>query len=151
MTPEISIGTNLTIDTTGEFYHTTKVYSFVFDPTRKEAPEYWLGILNSELLWYFIKNTGYTLRGGYFTFKTNYLSPFPVPIVDFLDQASVARHDQLVALVKNMLQLKNTEPLVPQDKRRKEETLIALNAQIDRLVFEMYGVDENERRIVAWC
>lgn len=25
------------------------------------------------------KNTGYVLRGGYYTFKTNYIDPFPVP------------------------------------------------------------------------
>lgn len=148
MTPEISLGANMTIDTRGEFYHTTKVYSFVFDPSRREAPEYWLGILNSEVLWFFIKSTGYTLRGGYFTFKTNYLSPFPIPVVDFDDQASVARHDQLVALVRNMLQLKNSEPILPQDKVRKQEAIAALNLQIDKMVFQLYGLNENSKSII---
>jgi len=50
MTQTILLGTNMTFDSKGEFYHTTKVYSFVFDPTRREAPEYWLGILNSQVL-----------------------------------------------------------------------------------------------------
>ncbi|MFA5584591.1 MAG: TaqI-like C-terminal specificity domain-containing protein, partial [Bacteriovoracaceae bacterium] len=140
MTPEISLGTNMTFDRTGEFYHTTKVYSFVFDPARREAPEYWLGILNSDVLWFFIKNTGYTLRGGYYTFKTNYLSPFPIPVVDFDDQASVARHDQLVALVKRMLELKKMEPVTPPDIKWKSNVEAKLNEEIDNFVLNLYGL-----------
>ena len=28
-------------------------------------------------MWFFLKNTGTELGGGYFRFKTNYLKPFP--------------------------------------------------------------------------
>ena len=140
MTPEISLGTNMTFDSNGEFYHTTKVYSFVFDPTRREAPEYWLGILNSQVLWYFIKNTGYTLRGGYFTFKTNYLSPFPVPVVDFQDDLSVEKHDRLVVLVKKILELKMMVPVTPQDFSWKSKVEAKLNEEIDSLVLNLYGL-----------
>ena len=38
-----------------------------------------MGLFNSKLFWFYIQNTGYVLRGGYFTFKTNYVNPFPVP------------------------------------------------------------------------
>ena len=30
-------------------------------------------------MWYFLKSTGYVLRGGYFTFTTKYLEPFHIP------------------------------------------------------------------------
>ena len=30
-------------------------------------------------MWFFLKNTGTGLAGGYFRFKTNYLKPFPLP------------------------------------------------------------------------
>ena len=30
-------------------------------------------------MWFFIKNTGTELSGGFFRFKTNYLKPFPLP------------------------------------------------------------------------
>ena len=50
---------------------------------KKENCEYsyyfLVGLLNYSLFWFFIKNTGYVLRGGYYTFKTNYINPFPVP------------------------------------------------------------------------
>ena len=38
-----------------------------------------LPILNSKLLWYFIKNTSSEYGGGYFYFKTKYLEPFCIP------------------------------------------------------------------------
>jgi hypothetical protein len=39
-----------------------------------------LVILNSKILWYFIKNTSSEYGGGYFYFKTKYLEPFGIPI-----------------------------------------------------------------------
>lgn len=41
---------------------------------------YFLGILNSKLMWYFLKNTGNVLRGGYFRFKTKFIEPFSIPV-----------------------------------------------------------------------
>lgn len=78
ITPEISLGTNMTLDEEN-FYHNTKCYSLIL---REEYQKYYkviLAILNSSILWYFLLNTGYVLRGGFFTFKTKYLEPFPIP------------------------------------------------------------------------
>ena len=77
--PEISLGGNFAYDRNGDFYSTTKIYGFIKKCTIEESYKFWLGLLNSNLFWFFIKQTGYVLRGGYFTFKTNYINPFPVP------------------------------------------------------------------------
>ncbi|UKM63881.1 BREX-1 system adenine-specific DNA-methyltransferase PglX [Flavobacteriaceae bacterium GSB9] len=79
MTQEISLGCNMTYDENGEFYHPTTIYSFVKNDKFKVDDKYYLGILNSKVMWFFLKNTGTELRGGYFRFKTNYLKPFPLP------------------------------------------------------------------------
>src|SRR5207249_3154547 len=97
ITPEISLGCNMTIAPVG-LYHNTKVYSIVISKERKEHRNYWLGLLNSRIMWWFLSNTGYVLRGGYFVFKTNYLQPFPVHLINFSDPADVARHDKMVSL-----------------------------------------------------
>jgi hypothetical protein len=78
VTPEISHGTNFTYDSEG-LYHKTKVYGVKTD-TDHLSEKYLLSIINTDVLWYFLKNTGYALRGGYFTFKTDYLHPFCVPL-----------------------------------------------------------------------
>ncbi|MCD8448477.1 N-6 DNA methylase [Tenacibaculum dicentrarchi] len=79
MTQEISLGCNMTYDEKGEFYHPTTIYSFVKNDKFKVDEKFYLGILNSKVMWFFLKNTGTELRGGYFRFKTNYLKPFPLP------------------------------------------------------------------------
>lgn len=80
VTPEISYGPNFTYDADGT-YHTTKVYGVLIRDGIDYSPEYVLSVLNSPVLWFFLTNTGYTLRGGYFTFKTNYLNPFSIPSI----------------------------------------------------------------------
>lgn len=78
MTQEISLGCNMTFDD-GTFYHNTKVYSFVKKKSITVSDKSYLAILNSKVMWFFLKNTGTEFRGGYFCFKTNYLKPFPLP------------------------------------------------------------------------
>ena len=79
MTREISLGCNMTYDEKGEYYHNTKVYSFIKNKQFNVNEKYYLGILNSKVMWFFLKNTGSEYGGGYYVFKTNYLKPFPLP------------------------------------------------------------------------
>jgi hypothetical protein len=85
ITPEISLGTNMTIDV-NNLYHNTKCYTLAKKNVIKEDNRFWLAILNSKLLWYFLSSTGYVLRGGFFTFKTKYLEPFPLPKLDNIEK-----------------------------------------------------------------
>lgn len=66
---------------------------------------YVLGILNSSLLTYFLKETGTSLRGGYFRMKTAYLNPFPFRLIDFTVSTDKSRHEYMVSLVEEMLEL----------------------------------------------
>jgi type I restriction-modification system DNA methylase subunit len=75
---EISKGTNMTFDNEN-MYHATTVYSFILKAPSIEGYKYYLSILNSNLMWFYLVNTGTVLRGGYFRFKTKYLYPFPLP------------------------------------------------------------------------
>ena len=101
-------------------------------------------------MWYFLSNTGYVLRGGYFVFKTNYLNPFPIRTINFSDPAEKAKHDQMVTLVERMLALhKNlASAKTPQEKESVQRQVESTDAAIDRLVYELYGLTEDEIKIV---
>jgi hypothetical protein len=90
------------------------------------------------------------LRGGYFTFKTEYLKPFPICSIDFSNPEEVAQHDKLVALVENMLELqkKYHDARMERDKELYERQITIVDAQIDRLVYELYGLTEEEVKVV---
>jgi hypothetical protein len=112
--------------------------------------KYWLGLLNSKLLWWFLTNTGYVLRGGYYVFKTNYLNPFPIHDIDFSDSTDKARHDQIVKLVHLMLDLNKqlTTTKTPQSATVIQRQIESADRQIDQLVYELYGLTEEEIKIV---
>jgi len=81
ITPDIALKAQMTYDT-GLFYHGTTIYSFIKNDKFKLDYKFYLSILNSSIMWFFIKNTSTELRGGYFRFKTKYLEPFPLPNLD---------------------------------------------------------------------
>ena len=135
--PEISLGGNYTIDSDGRYYSTTKVYGYV---KKKDIPisyPFLLGILNSVVFWFFIQNTGYVLRGGYYTFKTNYVAPFPFPDFESLPVELVSR---IEALVEELLK----------DKRTGTETA-HIQRKIDELVCRLYDVDINALNSASTC
>jgi hypothetical protein len=88
VTPETSLGGNMTIDR-DNFYHNTQVYTMVKKSSVELDLKIFLAILNSEVFWFFLKNTGAILRGGYFRFKTKYLEPFPIPALEGINNQEV--------------------------------------------------------------
>lgn len=149
ITPEISLGCNMTLSSP-RLYHNTQVYSFLPSSESLENINYWLGLLNSKIMWWFLSNTGTVLRGGYFRFKTKYLKPFPIRIIDFQNFDDVALHDKMVKLVDQMLQLhKNLDAAkTPNEKKMLERQIDATDKQIDKLVYELYDLTEEEIKIV---
>lgn len=150
MTPEIALGSQLTLDTEGICYHTTKVYSFSFLDTVKESQKYFLAVMNSPILWFFLTSTGYVLRGGYFTFKTEYLKPFPIKRINFKDKTEKAKHDELVKLVDIVLELKTNiaNETSSRDKERLENKLHNTEGIINKIVYELYELNQDEIKAI---
>lgn len=134
VTPEISQGCNMTYDFKG-LCHNTKCYSFVFKKDARESSLFYLSLLNSKLLWFFLTLTGYVLRGGYFTFKTNYLMPFPLP-----KPLSSAEQKPFIDLVNKIYESRkdSTKQIKGPDYEK----------QIDQLVYKLYGLTPEEIEIV---
>jgi protein tyrosine/serine phosphatase len=152
-------------------------------------------------MWFFLKSTGYELRGGYFTFKTKFLEPFPLPKLTNLDDEEplVKRVDALLVLNKNLEDKKQTflkrlqsnfeldklskkletfweydfKTLLSELKKKKitltlkeqdeweeyfesyQKELLELQAhidardnEIDKMVYELYGLTEDEISII---
>lgn len=79
LTPDVCSYTSMSYDKNGEFFYNDTSYGLIKKDDIKLDTKLFLTILNSKLSWFFLKNTGTTLRGGYFRFKTKYLEPFCFP------------------------------------------------------------------------
>ena len=64
--PEISLGGNYTFDANGHYYSTTTVYGYIKRNNFKESYYTYMAILNSQLCWWFLVNTGTVLANGYY-------------------------------------------------------------------------------------
>ncbi len=111
--------------------------------------KYVLGILNSDLMnWYydFIGKPKGKMR-EYFNIP---MSKIPIHKIDFSNPTHVAQHDKLVALVESMLELKRKyhEARMEQDKELYERQIKMVDTQIDGLVYDLYGLTEEEIEIV---
>ncbi|MFP9116133.1 hypothetical protein ACLI1A_19535, partial [Flavobacterium sp. RHBU_3] len=111
-----------------------KVYGYLKNKQIKEGYLFWLGLLNSDLFWYFIQQTGYVLRGGYFTFKTNYIFPFPVPS-EIPDSINIA----VESLVKSILEKKRISNNIDTSFEEKE---------VNKYIYELYGISDIEIEII---
>lgn len=149
-TPEIAIKPQMTIDVVGNCYHTTKVYSFAFNNDVKENEKYFLGLLNSQILWCFLSSTGYVLRGGYFTFKTEYLKPFPIRLINFKDKDEVKRHDEIVKLVDQLLKLNEEKADVKLEAsiNQLQSKIDFCEGKINDIFYELYNLTADEIKVL---
>jgi len=107
-------------------------------------------LLNSRLLDYFFKHVSTNFNSGYFAANKQYIEQLPIRTIDFSAPEDIARHDQMVELVERMLELHER---LAGAKIERERTVIghqisATDRQIDRLVYELYGLTDEEIRIV---
>ena len=111
---------------------------------------YMLGCINSKLLnWYYHALNPEVGEALAEVKKTN-VARLPIRTIDFSDPQDVARHDRMVKLVENMLDLHRR---VAEAKTGHEKTLLsrqieATDRQIDGLVYELYGLTKEEIAIV---
>ena len=107
-------------------------------------PEYVLGLLNSQLLFWYLKQMSNVFRGGWITCTKQYFGELPVVIPDR------ASHDEMVAKVTAMLEAKKELGKAHTDKEKTyyENKCAALDRGIDNVVYNFYGLTEDEIRIV---
>jgi len=111
--------------------------------------KYITGILNSKLLDWFMKKVSTTFHGGYFAANKQFLVQLPIRSINFSDPAEKAMHDKMVSLVERMLALhKQPAARTPQESEMVKREVEATDRAIDKLVYELYGLTEDEVRIV---
>jgi len=112
--------------------------------------KYFLALFNSRLLNYCYQKIVPEAGRTFAQVKTVNLKQLPIRTIDFSNPVEKAQHDKLVALVDNMLELqkKYHEARMDRDKELYERQIKIVDAQIDGLVYDLYGLTEEEVKVV---
>jgi adenine-specific DNA-methyltransferase len=132
-----------------ELYHSRDVIPIKVEHALPH-PFYLLGLINSQLLtWYHHKRNPKAQKQLFPKVLVSDLRELPVFRIDFNDPAHVLHHDKMVSLVERMLNLHREMLSASADRKADLEQQIAgTDGEIDALVYELYGLTEEEIAIV---
>ncbi len=89
-------------------------------------------------------------RGGWMSANRQFLSQLPIRTIDFTNTTDRERHDRMVALVEEMLSLHKQLAAARTDHEQTslKRQIDATDRRIDRLVYDLYNLTDEEIRIV---
>ena len=128
-----------------EHYYVKDVLVVLDADRNAQKLKFLIGILNSRLMKFYYETSFPTLH-----VQRDELASLPIRMIDFSNPEEVAKHDKLVSLVENMLELhkKHHDARMEQDKELYDRQIKLVDAQIDRLVYDLYGLTEEEVKVV---
>ena len=115
-----------------------------------EKTSYILGLINSRLLTWFYRCMNPEAGEALAEVKRQNVAALPIRPIDFTNPADVKKHDRMVSLVDRMLALvpKRRAEANPQAASQLDAQISATDRQIDRLVYDLYGLTEEEIALV---
>ena len=104
--------------------------TFINAPSPMIVPGNWflLAVLNSPIADWYIHQLSVARSGGYYEYKPMYIEQFPVPMIN--DDSRVC---PIIQMAKQM----------PLDNDKES------SAEIDDLIFDLYGLTPEERRVIC--
>ena len=136
-TPDIALRASFSYDTNGSKFFTGGAaggYGIVPKPHINSL--YLLALLNGSITTWAISKTSTQMRGGYFSFESRFIRSLPIKNLSEKEQAP------FIKIVNQILTAKSADPTA--------DTLV-LETEIDRLVYALYGLTDEEIAIVEHC
>ncbi|HLP33878.1 MAG TPA: TaqI-like C-terminal specificity domain-containing protein [Bacteroidia bacterium] len=124
--PNLQNNNKFAFDDTGVYLNAPAV----FLPSNDKAL---LAILNSKVVWHFLKSVCVIRSGGYIEVKPQYFEQIPIPNIDATNQS------KLTVLSDKAIQAKTNN---------QQADITEIENQIDQLVYQLYELTEEEIRTV---
>jgi len=119
-------------DVDENYFFLTDVY-FLISKNDGINLKYLVAILNSKLFNFYTIKFGKLKRDNYYEYSRNTLSSIPIKIFD------ASKQSHIIELVDKILSAKKTDPNADTSK---------LESEIDKLIYKLYGLTEEEIKIV---
>jgi len=116
-------------------------------------PHFILAILNSSLIKFYYQKI-ISQSGTIFPqIRISFLKNIPIPKIDFSIKKQKQTHDTLIVLVDQMLETQKLyhAAKLERDKKLYKQKIDIIDNKIDKLVYELYGLSDEEIEIVEEC
>jgi hypothetical protein len=123
---------------------------FLFDFDRSLSPLYLLGVLNSRLMDWYYKTACLTNKESIAQVKKVQLDQLPIRRIDHAKNAEEVARDGIVASVSSMLALHKQLAAAKSAAQKViiQRQIDATDAEIDRLVYDLYGLTAEEIALI---
>lgn len=93
-----------------------------------------------------VKSRASTFRGDYYSHGKQFIATLPIYKIDFENPTEVAKHQRIVEMVQNIMQLKEQLASAPNAARCTvlEHSITAINAELNIAIDELYQVESQE-------
>ena len=125
-------------------------FSITIDTKCNLSPAFILGLLNSKLLFWRLNKISNKFRGGWITCTKQYVGTLPIKKLN-IDKLNDKNHyNKIVKVVNQMLEVqkKYQSIKIETEKIMLKKQIDILDNQIDKLVYKLYNLTEEEIRIV---
>jgi hypothetical protein len=149
--PDIAARASFSLDPIGDVFFTGGVaggYGILVRP--EYSRQYILGLLNSKLLEGFIRQSATQMRGGYYSYESRFIRHLPIHTLNLSNRDEKQQHNKMVALVESMLQLNKQLSTLKSAAQKGilQRQIEATDRQIDQLVYQLYGLTDEEVALV---
>ncbi len=109
-----------------------------------------LGIMNSKLMGFYYEAINPERGEALAQVKKNHVEMLPIKQPDFSTREGKAAHARMISLVDRMLALQKKRLAAHTDPEKVliQRHIVATDRQIDEFVYELYGLTENEIRMI---
>jgi hypothetical protein len=123
---------------------------FLFDFGRNLSPLYLLGVLNSKLMNWYYSTACLTNKKSIAQVKKVHLDQLPIRTIDQAKEEDKTAYDRMVKLVEGMLMLYQqfSGARSAAQKTIIQHQIDATDGEIDRLVYDLYGLAAEEIALV---
>lgn len=153
LTPSIAKKASFVYDNVGDYYFVGSGggggggYGLSIKIALKINPQYLVGLLNSNLLDFMVKKVSTRFSGGFFAYNKQYIESLPIIIPSDKHKESIA--SQITAMVEKISSIYREIDLSDSSKKEllNREAKV-YEEKIDQLVYELYGITNEEREVI---
>jgi len=151
VTPEYYAYSSFCLDIEGNYFFCGGgAGGYAIVPKKDINIKYLMGLLNSKLIEWYLKKISVRAYQTAFMYVKKYLSQLPIKVINFSTPTEKQSHDRLVSLVDQMLETQKQYhgAKSDSDKNMFKQKIDIIDKQIDDLVYKLYGLTDEEIKIV---